>query len=161
MKTIIRENYYHRKLWDEACLECELKKDKTLQSLDGENVNDQLQARYYEELQRVLRDMQASQRSRPSWIGRLKFKLSSIISIKVARHNEMNIHIQASDTAGVIELVGNDIMSDTDWKDGKQKILFLLLFLFAHGVCVQSKTESNNTFISIHLSYHLMYHFCK
>ena len=96
MKTIIRENYYHRKLWDEACLECELKKDKTLQSLDGENVNDQLQARYYEELQRVLRDMQASQRSRPSWISRLKFKLSSIISIKVARHNEMNIHIQAS-----------------------------------------------------------------
>lgn len=155
MKTIIRENYYQRKLWDESCFERDLKSGRLDDLLGDESDFQKRRAESYAEVQRVLKEREAALHTMPSLIGRIKFKLASRYAVAVARHHEMNVHIKASGSLGVIELIGDEIMFDTVWKDGNRKRRFLLLFLLASGVCVQGKTESGNTFLSIWLSYGL------
>ena len=85
----------------------------------------------------------------------MKFKLASRYVVALARHYEMNVHVKASDSLDIIELSCDEIMFDTVWKDSNRKRRFVLLFLLAKGVCIESKTESGNTFLIIWTSYDL------
>lgn len=155
MKTIIQENHYQRKMWEEACFERDLKSGKLDDLLGDKAEFEKRRAASLEEVKRKYFEREASTLTLPSLIGRMKFKLASRYAVALARHYEMNVHVKASDSLGIIELTRDEIMFDTVWKDNNRKWRFVLLFLLAKGVCLESKTESGNTLLSIWLSYEL------
>lgn len=156
MRTIIHENYYQRKIWDEAILQREFKAELTSTLLDNEIAFEKRRQESYEQLRKKLEANELSVVEFCSPIGRLKFRLAKSYALKVARHFEMDVIVKVSDTLGIIELFGNDLMCDSLWNDGKHKRQFLLLFLFASGVCVTDKPERNGGCIHIWLSYQMI-----
>lgn len=159
MKTIIQENHYLKRKWEEACFQRDLKSGKLNDLLGNESEFEKRQAASLEEVKRKYFDRETSLRTLPSLLGRIKFKRASRYAVALARHYEMNVHVKASDSLGIIELCDDEIMFDTVWNDGKLKRHFLLLFLLANSVCVENKNESGNIVLSIWLSYHLEYQF--
>lgn len=155
MKTIIQENHYMKRMWDDACFQRDLKSGKLDDLLGDESEFEKRRAASLEEVKRKFLEREASTWTVPSLIGRMKFKLASRYAVSLARHYEMNVHVKASDSLGVIELSFDEIMFDTVWKDSNRKRRFVLLFLLAKGVCLESKTESGNTFLIIWTSYDL------
>lgn len=155
MKTIIQENHYLKRMWDDACFQRDLKSGKLDDLLGDESEFEKRRAASLEEVKRKFIEREASTWTVPSLIGRVKFKLASRYAVSLARHYEMNVHIKASDSLGIIELSCDEIMFDTVWKDCNRKRRFVLLFLLAKGVCLESKTESGNTFLIIWTSYDL------
>lgn len=156
MRTIIHENYYQRKLWDEALLQRELKDELTSMVPDSKIAFEKRRQESYEQLRRILEANELSVVEFCSPIRKLKFRLAKSYALKVARHFEMDLIVKVSDTLGIVELFGNDLMCDSLWKDGKQKRRFLLLFLFASGVCVRDKRDRDDGCIHIWLSYQLI-----
>lgn len=108
-----------------------------------------------EEVKQKFFECESSTRTIPSLIGRSKFRLASRYAVSLARQYEMNVHVKASDSLGIIELSCDEIMFDTVWKDSNLKRRFVLLFLLAKGVCFESKSESSDTFLTIWTSYDL------
>ena len=159
MKTIIRENHYLKRKWEEACFQRDLKSGKLDDLLGDKDEFEKRQAVSLEEVKRKYLEREASTLTFPSLIGRMKFKLAARYAVDLARHYEMNVHVKASDSLGVIELSCDEIMFDTVWKDSKLKRRFVLLFLLAKGVCLESKTESGDTFLTIWTSYDLEHRF--
>ena len=155
MKTIIQENHYLKRMWDDACFQRDLKSGKLDDLLGDESEFEKRRAASLEEVKRKFIEREASTWTVPSLIGRMKFKLASRYAVSLARHYEMNVHVKASDSLGIIELSCDEIMFDTVWKDSNRKRHFVLLFLLAKGVCLESKTESGNTFLIIWTSYGL------
>ena len=155
MKTIIQENHYLKRMWDDACFQRDLKSGKLDELLGDESEFEKRRAASLEELKRKFIESEAATWTVPSLIGRVKFKLASRYAVALARHYEMNVHVKASDSLGIIELSCDEIMFDTVWKDSNRKRRFVLLFLLAKGVCLESKTESGNTFLIIWPSYDL------
>ena len=155
MKTIIQENHYLKRMWDDACFQRDLKSGKLDELLGDESEFEKRRAASLEELKRKFIESEAATWTVPSLIGRVKFKLASRYAVALARHYEMNVHVKASDSLGIIELSCDEIMFDTVWKDSNRKRRFVLLFLLAKGVCLESKTESGNTFLIIWTSYDL------
>lgn len=155
MKTIIRENHYQKRLWEEACFQRDLKSGKLDDLLGDETEIEKRRAASLEETKRKYSEYEKSTQTFPSVIGRLKFRLASRYAVSLARHYEMNVHVKASDSLGIIELSCDEIMFDTVWKDSNLKRRFVLLFLLAKGVCLESKTESSDTFLTIWTSYDL------
>ena len=155
MKTIIQENHYLKRMWDDACFQRDLKSGKLDDLLEDESECERRRAASFEEVKRKFIEREASTWTVPSLIGRMKFKLASKYAVALARHYEMNVHVKASDSLGIIELTCDEIMFDTVWKDSNRKRRFVLLFLLAKGVCIESKTESGNTFLIIWTSYDL------
>lgn len=155
MKTIIQENHYLKKMWEDACFQRDLKSGKLDDLLGDESEYERRRAASFEEVKRKFLEREASTWTVPSLIGRMKFKLASRYAVALARHYEMNVHVKASDSLGIIELTCDEIMFDTVWKDSNRKRRFVLLFLLAKGVCIESKTESGNTFLIIWTSYDL------
>lgn len=155
MKTIIQENHYLKRMWDDACFQHDLKSGKLDDLLGDESEYERRRAASFEEVKRKFLEREASTWTVPSLIGRMKFKLASRYAVALARHYEMNVHVKASDSLGIIELTCDEIMFDTVWKDSNRKRRFVLLFLLAKGVCIESKTESGNTFLIIWTSYDL------
>ena len=159
MKTIIQENHYQKRKWEDACFERELKSGKLDDLLGDEADFEKRRAASLEETKRKYSEVEKTTQTFPSLIGRLKFKLASRYAVSLARHYEMNVHVQASDSQGIIELSCEEIMFDTVWKDSNLKRRFVLLFLLANGVCLESKTESGDTFLTIWTSYDLEHRF--
>ena len=155
MKTIIRENHYQKRLWEDACFERDLKSGKFDDLLGDEAEFEKRRAASLEETKRKYFEYEKSTRTFPSLIGKIKFKLASGYAVSLARHYEMNVHIKASDSQGIIELSCDEIMFDSVWKDSNRKRRFVLLFLLAKDVCLESKTESGDTFLTIWTSYDL------
>lgn len=155
MKTIIQENHYQKRLWEDACFERDLKSGKFDDLLRDEAEFERRRAESLEETKRKYFEYEKSTRTAPSLIGKLKFKIASRYAVSLARHYEMNVHVKASDSLGIIELACDEIMFDTVWKDSNMKRRFVLLFLLAKGVCLESKTESGDTFLTIWTSYDL------
>ena len=155
MKTIIQENHYQKRKWEDACFERDLKSGKLDDLLGDEADFENRRAASLEETKRKYFEYERSTRTFPSLIGRMKFKLASSYAVSLARHYEMNVHVKASDSQGIIELSCDEIMFDTVWKDSNRKRRFVLLFLLAKGVCLESKTESGDTFLTIWTSYDL------
>ena len=127
MKTIIQENHYQKRLWEDACFERDLKSGKFDDLLRDEAEFERRRATSLEETKR-------------------KFKIASRYAVSLARHYEMNVHVKASDSLGIIELACDEIMFDTLWNDGNWRRCFVCLFLFASGVCVQSRSENGNAY---------------
>lgn len=159
MKTIIQENHYQKRNWEDACFERDLKSGKLDDLLGDEADFVNRRAASLEEMKRKYSEYEKTTQTFPSLIGRFKFKLASRYAVSLARHYEMNVHVQASDSQGIIELSCEEIIFDTVWKDGKLKRYFLLLFLFANSVCVENKNQSGSIILSIWLSYYLEYQF--
>lgn len=155
MKTIIRENHYQKRLWEEACFQRDLKSGKLDDLLGDKTEIEKRRAASLEETKRKYSEYEKSTQTFPSVIGRLKFRLASRYAVSLARHYEMNVHVKASDSLGIIELSCDEIMLDTVWKDSNLKRRFVFLFLLAKGVCLESKTESGDTFLTIWTSYDL------
>ena len=155
MKTIIQENHYQKRLWEEACFQRDLKSGKLDDLLGDKAEFEKRRAASLEEVKRKFFEYEESTRTFPSLIGRMKFKLASRYAVSLARHYEMNVHVKASDSQDIIELSCDEIMFDTVWKDGNRKWRFVLLFLLAKGVCLESKTDSGGTFLIIWTSYDL------
>lgn len=159
MKTIIQENHHQKRMWEDACFERDLKSGKLDDLFGDEGEFERRREASLAAAQRKLQEREASLRIIPSLIGKVKFKIATKYAVTVARHYEMNAHVEASDSLGSIELVGDSIMFDTVWKDGKLKRRFLLLFLFADSVCVQPKEENGNTVLFIWFAYELVRQF--
>lgn len=159
MKTIIQENHHQKRMWKEACFERDLKSGKFDDLFGDENEFEKQLESSLAAAHHNFQEREASLRTIPSLVGKAKFKLASKYAVAVARHYEMNVHIKASNSLGCIELVGEDIMFDTIWRDGKMKRRFLLLFLLADSVCVQPETEYGNTVLLIWLTYELVRRF--
>lgn len=155
MKTILRENHYQKRLWEAACFERDLKSGKLDDLLGDKEEFEKRRAASLEETKRKYFEYEKSTRTFPSLIGKIKFKLASGYAVSLARHYEMNVHIKESDSQGIIELACDEIMFDTVWKDSNRKRRFVLLFLLAKGVCLDSKTESGDTFLTLWMSYDL------
>lgn len=153
MKTIIQENHYLKRKWEEACLQRDLESGKLDDLLGDKEEFEKRQAVSLEEVKRKYFEREASTRTFSSLIGRMKFKLAARYAVDLARHYEMNVHVKASDSQGIIELSCDEIMFDTVWKDSNRKRRFVLLFLLANSVWLESKTESSDAFLSIWLSY--------
>ena len=147
MKTIIQEKHYLKRMWEDACFQRDLKSGKLDDLLGDESEYERRRAASFEEVKRKFIEREASTWTVPSLIGRMKFKLASRYAVSLARHYEMNVHVKASDSLGIIELSCDEIMFDTVWKDSNLKRRFVLLFLLAKSVCLESKTESGNTFL--------------
>ena len=159
MKTIIQEKHYLKRMWEDACFQRDLKSGKLDALLGDESEYERRRAASFEEVKRKFIEREASTWTVPSLIGRMKFKLASRYAVSLARHYEMNVHVKASDSLGIIELSCDEIMFDTVWKDSNLKRRFVLLFLLANGVCLESKTESGDTFLTIWTSYDLEHRF--
>lgn len=159
MKTIIQENHYQKRVWEDACFERDLKSGKFDDLLGDEAEFEKRRAASLEETKRKYFEYERSTRTFPSLIGRFKFKIASRYAVSLARYYEMNVHVKASDSLGIIELSCDEIMFDTVWKDSNRKRRFVLLFLLANGVCLESKAESDNSLLCIWLSYDLEYQF--
>lgn len=159
MKTIIQENHYQKRKREDACFQRDLNSGRLDDLLGDEADFENRRAANLEETKRKYSEYEKSTQTFPSLIGRLKFKLASRYAVSLARHYEMNVHVKASDSLGVIELSCDEIMFDTVWKDSKLKRRFVLLFLLAKGVCLESKTESGDTFLTIWTSYDLEHRF--
>ena len=155
MKTIIQENHYQKRLWEDACFERDLKSSKFDDLLRDEAEFERRRAASLEETKRKYFEYEKSTRTFPSLIGKLKFKIASRYAVSLARHYEMNVHVKASDSLGIIELSCDEIMFDTVWNDGDWRRCFVRLFLFASGVCVQSRSENGNAYLFIWTSYDL------
>ena len=155
MKTIIRENHYLKRKWEEACFQRDLKSGKLDDLLGDKEEFEKRRSVSLEETKRKYFEYEESTRTFPSLIGRMKFKLAARYAVDLARHYEMNVHVKASDSQGIIELSFDEIMFDTVWKDSNRKRRFVLLLLLAKGVCLESKTESGDTFLTIWVSYDL------
>lgn len=155
MKTIIRENHYLKRKWEEACFQRDLKSGKLDDLLGDKEEFEKRRSASLEKTKRKYFEYEESTRTFPSLIGRMKFKLAARYAVDLARHYEMNVHVKASDSQGIIELSCDEIMFDTVWKDSNRKRRFLLLFLLANGVCLENKTESGDTFLTIWTSYDL------
>lgn len=113
MKTIIHENHYQKRLWEDACFEHDLKSGKLDDLLGDEADFEKHRAASLEETKRNYSEYEKSTQTFPSLIGRLKFKLASRYAVSLARHYEMNVHVKASDSLGIIELSCDEIMFDT------------------------------------------------
>lgn len=159
MKTIIQENHYQKRLWEDACFERDLKSGKLDDLFGDKDEFEKRRAASLEDTKRKYFEYEESTRTFPSLIGRMKFKLASRYAVDLARHYEMNVHVKVSDSLGIIELACDEIMFDTVWNDGKLKRRFLLLYLWANSVCIENKNENGNIVLSIWLSYPLEYQF--
>lgn len=155
MKTIIQENHYQKRVWEDACFERDLKSGKFNELLKDEAEFERRRAASLEEVKRKYIEYEESKRTFPSLLGRLKFKIASRYAVSLARHYEMNVHVKMSDSLGIIELSCDEIMFDNVWNDGHWRSYFVRLFLFANGVCVQSKSENENSFLFIWMSFNL------
>ena len=159
MKTIIQENHYQKRKWEDACFQRDLNSGRLDDLLGDKAEFEKRRSASLEEVKRKFFEREVSIRTVPSLIGRIQFRLASRYAVSLARHYEMNVHVQASDSQGIIELSFEEIMFDTVWKDSKLKRRFVLLFLLAKGVCLESKTESGDTFLTIWTSYDLEHRF--
>ena len=155
MKTIIQENHYQKRKWEDACFQRDLNSGRLDDLLGDKAEFEKRRSASLEEVKRKFFEREVSIRTVPSLIGRIQFRIASRYAVSLARHYEMNVHVKASDSLGVIELSCDEIMFDTVWKDSKLKRRFVLLFLLANGVCLESKTESGDTFLTIWTSYDL------
>lgn len=155
MKTIIQENHYQKRKWEDACFQRDLNSGRLDDLLGDKAEFEKRRSASLEEVKRKFFEREVSIRTVPSLIGRIQFRIASRYAVSLARHYEMNVHVKASDSLGVIELSCDEIMFDTVWKDSNRKRRFVLLFLLAKGVCLESKTESGNTFLIIWTSYDL------
>ena len=159
MKTIIQENHYQKRKWEDACFQRDLNSGRLDDLLGDKAEFEKRRSASLEEVKRKFFEREVSIRTVPSLIGRIQFRIASRYAVSLARHYEMNVHVKASDSLGVIELSCDKIMFDTVWKDSKLKRRFVLLFLLAKGVCLESKTESGDTFLTIWTSYDLEHRF--
>lgn len=159
MKTIIQENHYQKRKWEDACFQRDLNSGRLDDLLGDKAEFEKRRSASLEEVKRKFFEREVSIRTVPSLIGRIQFRIASRYAVSLARHYEMNVHVKASDSLGVIELSCDEIMFDTVWKDSKLKRRFVLLFLLAKGVCLESKTESGDTFLTIWTSYDLEHRF--
>ena len=159
MKTIIQENHYQKRKWEDACFQRDLNSGRLDDLLGDKAEFEKRRSASLEEVKRKFFEREVSIRTVPSLIGRIQFRIASRYAVSLARHYEMNVHVKASDSLGVIELSCDEIMFDTVWKDSKLKRRFVRLFLLAKGVCLESKTESGDTFLTIWTSYDLEHRF--
>ena len=159
MKTIIQENHYQKRKWEDACFQRDLNSGRLDDLLGDKAEFEKRRSASLEEVKRKFFEREVSIRTVPSLIGRIQFRIASRYAVSLARHYEMNVHVKASDSLGVIELSCDEIMFDTVWKDSNLKRRFVLLFLLAKGVCLESKTESGDTFLTIWTSYDLEHRF--
>ena len=159
MKTIIQENHYQKRKWEDACFQRDLNSGRLDDLLGDKAEFEKRRSASLEEVKRKFFEREVSIRTVPSLIGRIQFRIASRYAVSLARHYEMNVHVKASDSLGVIELSCDEIMFDTVWKDSNLKRRFVLLFLLANGVCLESKTESGDTFLTIWTSYDLEHRF--
>lgn len=144
MKTIIQENHYQKRKWEDACFERDLKSGKLDDLLGDEADFENRRAASLEETKRKYSEYEKSTQTFPSLIGKLKFKLASRYAVSLARHYEMNAHVKASHSQGIIELSCDEIMFDIVWKDSNLKRRFVLMFLLAKGVAYAAENERQN-----------------
>ena len=159
MKTIIQENHYQKKLWDEACLEHELKSGKLDALMGDKEEREKRRADSLEKAKRKLQEDETLQHVVPSLIGRTKFKLATRYAVSLARYHQMNVVVKESDSLGIVELVGDEIMYDTVWRDGNKKQHLLLLLQLANCVCVKNCAEEDADEMSIWAAYRLQHRF--
>ena len=161
MKTIIQENHYQKKKWEEANFQRDLQSGRLKNLIGDESELEKRRTESLAEAKRKWEEREASLRTMPSLVGRLKFKIASRLAVAVARHYAMDVHIQSSGARGMISLACDEIMFDIIWKDSPLKRRFLLLFLFANRSCIEWRKEGDDTFLAIWLSYELEHEFFK
>ena len=73
---------------------------------------------------------------RKSIFSRWKFRRAIRLALSVAAHYEMDVTAEADALMGVITLVTDQFLSDTDWRDGQYRRGLLRLLRGANGVSI-------------------------
>lgn len=79
-----------------------------------------------EHLRRFCNEWEQQSRYVPDFLGKLRFRLALRKARAVAENYELNVCAECDDSHGTIRFLGDYLISDTIWKDGKYKELFCI-----------------------------------
>ena len=156
MKLIASENYYQKRVWSESSVELEMKREAARRSQEEEEA---LLNNHHQCLERAFERYEQKQKKtviKPDPWRRWKFGKAAKLALAAAKHFEMNVRIEASDTLGVIRMQSDQIMTDASvWCDNKQKRQLLWPMHLAENVIIDTTDEYGVKLINITLMYKL------
>ena len=155
MKIIIHEAYYQKKKWlfaqaNNAAYQEKLRMTPEEQETAQKKIKDKV-----EHFRWFCNEWEQHSRYVPNFLGKLRFRLALRNARAVAENYELNICAECDDSHGTIHFVGDCLMSDTVWKDGKYKRALLLLIWLADSVHIDGEIEGDANVVNIHLSYRI------
>lgn len=157
MKVIASENYYQKKVWEENRIELEMRRESARLSPEEE------EAQYKERhksLERAFERYEKEQEKtiiKPDPWRQWKFDRAAKLTLAAAKHFELNVRVEASDSLGMIKMRGAQIMTDASvWHNSKQKRWLLWSMHLAENMFIDSVDEYGEKLVDITLIYKLV-----
>ena len=108
-----------------------------------------------EKIRKAFDERDRNFRYEPTCIGNMKFKWATRMALSVAENFQLNVTVERNDRCGIIQFLGDSILSEVIWKDGNYLRQLLILLRWADGVCIGTKDDYGDTIIYIYLTYKL------
>ena len=149
MKVIISEAYYQKKKWLFAQANYDAYQEKLRMTPEEQETAQKKIKDKVEHFRWFCNEWEQHSRYVPNFLGKLRFRLALRNARAVAENYELNICAECDDSHGTIHFVGDCLMSDTVWKDGKYKRALLLLIWLADSVHIDGEKEGDANVVNI------------
>lgn len=155
MKVIISEAYYQKKKWLFAEANYAAYQEKLRMTPEEQETAQKKIKNKVEHLRQFCNEWEQQSRYVPDFLGKLRFRLALRKARAVAENYELNVCAECDDSHGTIRFLGDYLISDTIWKDGKYKRALLYLIWLADSVHIGGEKEGDFNVVSIFLSYRI------
>lgn len=155
MKLIAQENHYQQKKWEFAQMNQEIRLDELNKTEEKKAADELRKLKDLEKIRKAFDERDRNFRYEPTCIGNMKFKWATRMALSVAENFQLNVTVERNDHCGIIQFLGDSILSEVIWKDGNYLRQLLILLRWADGVCIGTKDDYGDTIIYIYLTYKL------
>ena len=152
MKLITHKNYIQQKHWLQASLH-KMVCDEDAKMTDEEHeASKQRQAESLNRLKAQLNEHMASSHYEPLHFRRWLFSIASKKALQVAKDYSLDVYIEHSEENCRIRFITDQLISEAEWMDSKEKRSLLRLMKWADSVWIDTIVESDMRLVQISLT---------
>lgn len=153
MKLITHKNYFQQKQWRQAALHKQVRNEEAKMTNEEREASKQRQAESLNRLRAQLNERKASSHYEPLHFRRWLFNRASKKALKVAENYLLDVYVELSEECGRIRFITDQLISEAEWMDTREKQLLLQLMKWADSVWIDTIEESGMRLIQISLTY--------
>ena len=155
MKLITHKNYFQQKHWRQAALHKQVRDEEAKMTDEEREASKQRQAESLNRLKAQLNEHMASSHYEPLLFRRWLFSIASKKALQVAKDYSLDVYIEQSEENARIRFVTDQLISEAEWMDSREKRRLLRLMKWADSVWIDTIVESDMRLVQISLTYEI------